>query len=78
MPQRTLGSKQVHHGRTPAAWVSSMLALAGFMVMVVGFLTGADGFPSINVSISIVGAALVVISPVVGGVMNKAGLGQDE
>ena len=77
MAKRELGAKEVHHGRTPAAWAGSLLALAGFIVLVVGFLTGPNGFPSININISIVGAAMVVLAPILGGILNKAGLGQD-
>lgn len=77
MAQRELGVKDVHHGRTPAAWVGSLVALVGFIVMVVGFLSGGGGFPSINVPVSIVGAALVVLAPILGGILNKVGLGQD-
>ena len=77
MDRNKLGSKEAHHGRTAAAWASSAIALLGVLVATVGFLFGPDGVPSINVPVSIVGIGMLLIAPVVGGILNKAGLGQD-
>jgi hypothetical protein len=69
--------KEFHHGRTPAAWTGSMMALIAFVILTVGFLAGSGDFPSINVPISIAGGIVLVLAPIVGGVMNKLGFGQD-
>jgi multisubunit Na+/H+ antiporter MnhG subunit len=69
--------KEVHHGRTVAAWTGSMLALFAFIIMTVGFLTGPGDFPSINVPITVAGGVVLLLAPIVGGVMNKLGHGQD-
>lgn len=77
MSRRRTTVKNVHHGRTPAAWAGAMIALVAFVVMAVGFLTGSGPFPSINVPIAVAGGVLLVLAPIVGGVMNRVGLGQD-
>lgn len=64
------GRKHYHHGRTPAAWVGSILAAIGFVVSSVGFLL------NINWPIVWVGFALVAVSVVLGGLMVKLGYGQ--
>lgn len=69
--------KPVHHGRTPAAWTGSMLALVGFIVLCAGFVFGPSGIPSLNMPLIYVGAALLIIAPIVGGLMNRLGFGQD-
>lgn len=69
--------KEIHHGRTAAAWTGSILALVAFLIMTVGFLTGPGDFPSINVPVSVAGGVLLLLAPVVGGIMNKLGHGQD-
>lgn len=69
--------KEIHHGRTKAAWASSMLALLAFVVLTIAFLSGPGSFPSINVPLAIFGGALLLAAPIIGGVMNKMGLGQD-
>lgn len=77
MNRRRTTVKEIHHGRTPAAWASSLIALIGFIVMTVGFLSGPGSFPSINIPVSVAGGIILLIAPVVGGVMNKMGHGQD-
>lgn len=75
--RRSHVAKEIHHGRTPAAWAGSLIALVAFLVMTVGFLTGPGEFPSINIPISVAGGILLILAPIVGGVMNKMGMGQD-
>lgn len=75
--RRRRSAKEVHHGRTPAAWAGSMLALLGFVVLCAAMVFGPDGIPSINVPLAVVGGAILVLAPLVGGIMNRAGLGQD-
>lgn len=77
MNRRRTTVKEYHHGRTPAAWAGSMLALIAFLVLTAGFLSGPGPFPSINVPISIAGGVLLVLSPIVAGVMRQMGYGQD-
>lgn len=77
MGKRRLGSKNVHHGRTPAAWISSILALIGFAILAVGFLSPSPSFPSVNVPVAVVGGVVIVLAPIVGGILNRVGLGQD-
>lgn len=69
--------KEIHHGRTPAAWAGSLIALIASVILTIGFLTGSGDFPSINVPISVAGGILLVLAPIVGGIMNKLGFGQD-
>lgn len=70
-------AKEIHHGRTPAAWASSMLALLGFVVLCAGFLFGPNGVPSINVTLAVVGGVMLLLAPLVGGILNRLGMGQD-
>ncbi len=63
--------REYHHGRTPAAWTSSIMAAVGFLISTVGFLM------NINWPVVGVGLAIVVVSPIVGGVMRKMGYGQE-
>lgn len=62
--------KQYHHGRTPAAWTGSTIALIGFLISAVGFLM------SMNWVLFWIGIVVVLAGAVVGGVMHKMGLGQ--
>ncbi len=62
--------KHYHHGRTPAAWTSSILAAVGFILGSIAFLLGPN-WPLFWVSM-----AIVLASPIVGGVMRKMGYGQ--
>ena len=58
------------HGNTPAAWTAVILCI-------VGFLLGGLGLPLHSIPLFVVGAALAVVSPIVGKVMQLAGLGAD-
>jgi Zn-dependent membrane protease YugP len=62
------GSKHVHHGRTPAAWAGSTVALVAFIVGAVGLVIG-------NWTIFWVGAILLVASLVVTVILQKIGMG---
>lgn len=66
----TQGKKHYHHGRTPAAWVGSLVATLGFLISTVGF------FMNINWLVVWVGLAVVALGAIVGGVMVKMGYGQ--
>lgn len=69
--------KEVHHGRTPAAWAGAIMALIAFIILTIGFLTGPGDFPSINIPISVAGGIVLLAAPIVGGIMSKLGFGQD-
>ena len=77
MNRRRTTVKEIHHGRTAAAWTGSIMALIGAVILTIAFLSGSGEFPSIDVPIAIVGGIVFALAPVVGGVMNKMGLGQD-
>ncbi|MFD5555874.1 MULTISPECIES: HGxxPAAW family protein [unclassified Streptomyces] len=57
------------HGHTPAAWVSVIIAFVGFCVAG-AFMVMANtvGFWA--------GMAILALSPIVGGAMSMAGMGQ--
>ncbi len=59
-----------HHGSTPAAWTAVIVCLLAFCV-------GAAGLMLDNWVIFGVGAALLVVSVVVGKVMQAMGLGSE-
>jgi hypothetical protein len=59
-----------HHGQTPAAWTGVTIALVAFLVGAIGLV--ADIMP-----LFYVGAVLLLLSPVVGGVMSRMGMGAD-
>lgn len=63
-------SAKYHHGRTPAAWTATVIAIIGSVVSTAGFL--------LNISWTLVwaGLALLVGAAVVGGIMVKLGYGQ--
>lgn len=61
---------EYHHGRSPAAWTGSLMALAGFIIITVG----AMHTPAMWVIIYI-GAALVVLGGLATLVMKAQGLG---
>ncbi len=63
-------AKHYHHGRTPAAWVGSLIVTLGFIIGTVGF------FMNINWTVVWVGLAVIVIGTIAGGVMVKMGYGQ--
>jgi hypothetical protein len=59
-----------HHGQTPAAWTGVTIAL-------VAFLVGGIGLVADIMVLFYVGCVLLVVSPVVGGVMSRMGMGAD-
>ena len=59
-----------HHGQTPAAWTGVTIAL-------VAFLVGGIGMVAEIWLLFWVGVVLLVLSPVVGGVMSRMGMGAD-
>ncbi|WP_425308856.1 HGxxPAAW family protein [Ammonicoccus fulvus] len=77
MNRRRTTVKEIHHGRTTAAWTGSILAIIAIIVMSIGFLTGSGTWPSPNWTIIIVGLIILAIAPIAGGILNKMGLGQD-
>lgn len=77
MNRRRTTVKEIHHGRTPAAWAGSLIAIVAFLILTVAFLSGPGEFPSINVPIAIFGGIVLVLAPIVGGAMSKLGFGQD-
>ena len=59
-----------HHGQTPAAWTGVTIALVAFLVGAIGMV--AEIWP-----LFYVGLVLLLLSPVVGGVMSRMGMGAD-
>ncbi len=59
-----------HHGQTPAAWTGVTIALVAFLVGGIGLVV--DSMPTFYV-----GLVLLALSPVVGGVMARMGMGAD-
>ena len=59
-----------HHGQTPAAWTGVTIAL-------VAFLVGGIGLVVDSMLMFWIGMILLAVSPVVGGVMSKMGMGAD-
>lgn len=68
---RYAGRKHYHHGRTPAAWVGSIIAAIGFIVAAVGFM-----LPGINWAVIWIGFGAVAVGVILGGVLVKMGYGQ--
>lgn len=62
------GNKHVHHGRTPAAWAGSVIAL-------VGFLVGAAGLVFGNWPVFWAGGVLLVVALIATVVLQKMGKG---
>ena len=61
--------KRNSHGSTPAAWTLVVLITIGTIVSTVALIFGSwPGFA--------VGAVIVVLGAIVGGIMRAAGLGQ--
>jgi membrane protein YdbS with pleckstrin-like domain len=65
--------KHVHHGRTPAAWTGSLIALLAFIVGGIGFVIP----PHPNWVVVGIAAVLIVIALIATVVMRKLGLGAD-
>jgi hypothetical protein len=62
------GTKHIHHGRTPAAWTGSIIALIGFLAMAAGLVFG-------NWPVFWAGGALLVIALIATVVLQKMGMG---
>lgn len=62
--------EKYHHGKTPAAWTSTVIATLGAIIGTVGF------FMNINWTLVWVGVGIMVAAAIVGGVMVKMGYGQ--
>ena len=66
----TTAAKEYHHGRTPAAWVGSIIAAVAFTLGAVAMMVGP------NWTLLWVSAVLLVLSLVTGGVLRRIGYGQ--
>ena len=64
-------TEKYHHGKTPAAWTSMVIASIGALIATVGF------FLNINWAVVWVGLGVMVAAAIVGGVMVKLGYGQE-
>lgn len=62
--------KYYHHGRSPAAWVGSVVAAIGFVIVAVAALLGP------NWTLAIIGGALVLIAGIATMIMKVMGFGQ--
>ena len=62
------GNKHVHHGRTPAAWAGSIIALIGFLVGAAGLVFGS--WP-----VFWAGGVLLALSLIVTVILQKMGKG---
>lgn len=60
-----------HHGNTPAAWT-------GVLVILVGFVVGGIGLVIGSWATFWVGVVIGVLGPVVGKVMQRMGLGDEQ
>lgn len=66
----TRQARYYHHGRSPAAWVGSILAALGFIVLTVGIFLGPAWI------VVWIGTAMVVVAGIATMVMKAMGLGQ--
>jgi hypothetical protein len=64
------GKKRYHHGKSPAGIWGSIIAGVGFVVAAVGFIM------PFNWLVIGIGAALVLLSMIVGGTLRAVGYGQ--
>ena len=62
-------TRRSHHGNTPAAWTTVTIAFLAFVVGGIGVVVGSGG-------LFWAGVALLVVSGVVGKLMQMAGYGQ--
>lgn len=62
------GDKHVHHGRTVAAWVGSLIALIGFIVGGLGLVFGSW-------TVFWIGGALLIVALIATVVLQKMGMG---
>lgn len=60
----------VHHGRTMAAWVGSIVTGIGAVIAAIGFLM------NINAFVAGIGVGVMVAGAMVGGILRKMGYGQ--
>ena len=67
----TVAQEKYHHGRSPAGWASSVIAILGSIVGTVGF------FMDINWTVVFDGFALLILAPIVGGTLHKMGYGTE-
>ncbi len=63
--------RHYHHGQSPAAWTGVTIAAAGFVAATAGVFLGP------NWIVIGVGAALILLSMIVGGAMKAAGYGNN-
>ena len=63
-------SKHVHHGRTPAAWTGSIMAI-------VGFLLGGIALLGPNWTLFTIAAVICALALVVTAVLQRMGYGAD-
>ncbi|GAA3610984.1 HGxxPAAW family protein [Microlunatus ginsengisoli] len=66
-------AKHVHHGRTPAAWAGSLIALLAFIVGGIGFVIP----PHPNWIVVIIAVVILVIGLIATVVLRKLGFGAD-
>ena len=59
-----------HHGRSPAAWVGSILASIGFILAAIGSVTGPMWL------LIVIGGAIVLLAGLATMVMKAMGMGQ--
>ena len=59
----------VHHGKTPAAWVGALTALVGFFVGGIGLILGP------NWLVLWIGLGIVVVALIAARIMQVAGMG---
>ena len=45
MNRRRTTVKEIHHGRTAAAWTGSIMALIGAVILTIALLSGSGEFP---------------------------------
>lgn len=69
--------REYHHGMSPASLVSSIVCLIGFVIMGIGMSFGPSGLGSINWTVVWIGLAVTLGSALIGGILNRVGLGQD-
>ena len=62
------GDKHVHHGRTVAAWVGSLIALIGFIIGGLGLVFGSW-------TVFWIGGALLIVALIATVVLQKMGMG---
>ena len=61
--------RHYHHGRSPAAWTGVLLACLGFVLASIGSVLGP------NWIVVAIGAGLVLLGLIAGGILKAAGYG---